>query len=95
MSCDLAPHSMEIVGHKIDKIQVSEKKKKKGVGDEVGIRDVLDFTAMAQQDVGSRHQINGTLTQSPVASETPVLSTGSLLLSTPRCGLWVVVVSSG
>lgn len=92
MSCGLAPHSMEIVGHEIDKIQVSENK---GVGDEVGIRDALDFTAMAQQDVGSRHQISGTLTQSPVASETPVLSTGPLLLSTPRCGLWVVVVSSG
>lgn len=92
MSCGLAPHSMEIIGHEIDKIQVSEEKELEMRWE---IRDVLDFTAMAQQDVGSRHQRNRTLTQSPVASETAVLSTGPLLLSTPRCGLWVVVVSSG
>lgn len=45
MSCSFAPVSMEIVGHEIDKIQVSGKKELELRWE---IRDVLDFTAMAQ-----------------------------------------------
>lgn len=61
MSCGLAPGSVEIVGHETNKIQVSEKKELEVRWE---IRNVLDFTAKFQQDMGRRHLRNRTLTQS-------------------------------